>query len=157
MIIHPPKNVEIRCLDDLTPRSLRGNYEVTSCTPQRYRLESGPINEEFLQSAYKVTRRTPRRGELKSGPLKKDNLYGTIFFVEEEKELYVVGDGRRSGDTSTCPTFPLAWHEQECGLDITLYNRTASGMQIFVKTITGNTITLKAEPSDTIDNVKRII
>merc|ERR1712189_96015 len=28
------------------------------------------------------------------------------------------------------------------------------GMQIFVKTLTGKTITLKVEPSDTIDNVK---
>ena len=42
-------------------------------------------------------------------------------------------------------------------MGITLYNRKASGQQIFVKTLTGNTITLKAEPSDTIDNVKRII
>merc|ERR1712226_944525 len=28
------------------------------------------------------------------------------------------------------------------------------GMQIFVKTLTGKTITLEVEPSDTIDNVK---
>jgi ubiquitin len=27
------------------------------------------------------------------------------------------------------------------------------GMQIFVKTLTGKTITLEVEPSDTIDNV----
>ena len=30
----------------------------------------------------------------------------------------------------------------------------ANGMQIFVKTLTGKTITLEVEPSDTIDNVK---
>ena len=29
-----------------------------------------------------------------------------------------------------------------------------SGMQIFVKTLTGKTITLEVEPSDTIENVK---
>ena len=31
------------------------------------------------------------------------------------------------------------------------------GMQIFVKTLTGKTITLDVEPSDTIDNVKQKI
>ena len=30
----------------------------------------------------------------------------------------------------------------------------AAGMQIFVKTLTGKTITLEVESSDTIDNVK---
>jgi ubiquitin len=33
----------------------------------------------------------------------------------------------------------------------------ASAMQIFVKTLTGKTITLEVEPSDTIDNVKQKI
>ena len=32
-----------------------------------------------------------------------------------------------------------------------------SGMQIFVKTLTGKTITLDVEPSDTVDNVKAMI
>ena len=30
-------------------------------------------------------------------------------------------------------------------------------MQIFVKTLTGKTITLEAEPSDTIENIKQKI
>ena len=34
---------------------------------------------------------------------------------------------------------------------------TADNMQIFVKTLTGKTITLDVEPSDTIDNVKQKI
>merc|ERR1711987_34527 len=33
-------------------------------------------------------------------------------------------------------------------------NRTCAIMQIFVKTLTGKTITLEVEPSDSIDNVK---
>jgi len=33
--------------------------------------------------------------------------------------------------------------------------RLRGGMQIFVKTLTGKTITLEVEPSDTIDNVKQ--
>ncbi|XP_051704862.1 ubiquitin isoform X2 [Oryctolagus cuniculus] len=32
--------------------------------------------------------------------------------------------------------------------------RSPGGMQIFVKTLTGKTITLEVEPSDTIENVK---
>merc|ERR1712149_50713 len=35
--------------------------------------------------------------------------------------------------------------------------RLRGGMQIFVKTLTGKTITLEVEPSDTIDNVKQKI
>merc|ERR1719224_425240 len=35
--------------------------------------------------------------------------------------------------------------------------RLRGGMQIFVKTLTGKTITLDVEPSDTIDNVKQKI
>ena len=31
---------------------------------------------------------------------------------------------------------------------------TGNSMQIFVKTLTGKTITLEVEPSDTIENVK---
>lgn len=34
---------------------------------------------------------------------------------------------------------------------------TTKTMQIFVKTLTGKTITLEVEPSDTIDNVKQKI
>jgi ubiquitin C len=34
--------------------------------------------------------------------------------------------------------------------------RLRGGMQIFVKTLTGKTITLEVEPSDSIDNVKQI-
>merc|ERR1711898_85524 len=41
------------------------------------------------------------------------------------------------------------------GLHLVL--RLRGGMQIFVKTLTGKTITLDVEPSDTIDNVKQKI
>jgi hypothetical protein len=37
------------------------------------------------------------------------------------------------------------------------YQGTFKHMQIFVKTLTGKTITLDVEPSDTIDNVKQKI
>ena len=37
------------------------------------------------------------------------------------------------------------------------FARTIAQMQIFVKTLTGKTITLDVEPSDTIENVKQKI
>ena len=42
--------------------------------------------------------------------------------------------------------------QKEATLHLVL--RLRGGMQIFVKTLTGKTITLDVEPSDTIDNVK---
>ncbi|VDO08988.1 unnamed protein product [Rodentolepis nana] len=42
--------------------------------------------------------------------------------------------------------------EKESSLQLVL--RLCGGMQIFVKTLTGKTITLEVEPSDTIENVK---
>merc|ERR1711903_311290 len=45
--------------------------------------------------------------------------------------------------------------EKESTLHLVL--RLRGGMQIFVKTLTGKTITLDVEPSDTIDNVKQKI
>ena len=53
-------------------------------------------------------------------------------------------------------------HLGELFVDSTVFNvltssqvlRLRGGMQIFVKTLTGKTITLEVESSDTIDNVK---
>ena len=44
----------------------------------------------------------------------------------------------------------------KCFVESTLHLvlRLRGGMQIFVKTLTGKTITLEVEPSDTIENVK---
>ncbi|KAF3964906.1 hypothetical protein CMV_010854 [Castanea mollissima] len=44
------------------------------------------------------------------------------------------------------------WVEKKSTLHLVL--RLRGGMQIFVKTLTGKTITLEVEISDTIDNVK---
>ena len=40
------------------------------------------------------------------------------------------------------------------GLLLGLYADSAAGMQVFVKTLTGKTITLEVEPSDSIENIK---
>jgi ubiquitin C len=47
--------------------------------------------------------------------------------------------------------------QKESTLHLVLRLRGGSGMQIFVKTLTGKTITLEVEPSDTIEQVKQKI
>ena len=42
--------------------------------------------------------------------------------------------------------------QEDSTIHMVLYLR--AGMQIFVKTLTGRTITLEVEPSDTMENVK---
>ena len=62
---------------------------------------------------------------------------------------------RSSTFCDPCPTLgcrALSHSQKESTLHLVL--RLRGGMQIFVKTLTGKTITLDVEPSDTIDNVK---
>merc|ERR1712011_19323 len=48
----------------------------------------------------------------------------------------------------------LRWQAARRSAYLHLVLRLRGGMQIFVKTLTGKTITLEVEPSDTIENVK---
>ncbi|CAB3262500.1 unnamed protein product [Arctia plantaginis] len=64
------------------------------------------------------------------------------------EKLLLLRDSLRSGRSGSLDAF----------IDRTLYSGRAcvysDTMQIFVKTLTGKTITLEVEPSDTIENVK---
>ena len=164
MIVRPPKNAEVHSLKDL--RKLLpydfSDYTVESCTPLRYKFTGGPINEiqfKYTQDGDKLCIDTP------------------LIYLIDENELYVCGDSLKSkcmDPTSVsvdsfvsaskltsappCKTFPLAWHDKECGLYVKVTPPPGEKrIQIFVKTLTGKTTTISIDPCNTIEDVKSFV
>ena len=144
MIVYP-RNADIRSLGDLKPLLPRSDYIVKSCTPLLHQMKGGMRWIEFKHT---------RVGD-------KFIIDEPFIYVADEKELYVNDRSLRSESggvvkSSPCTSFPLAWYEKECGLDVRFVLPRGS-MTIFVRSLTGKIITLFVDQDESIDDVKKRI
>lgn len=126
-------------------------YELSKVCPKRLKLGPGAIDFSLLDVESSST-----RGD---GKLR---VKGT--FLMAGGDLYATQDSFRKKNRRCEPhsSFPLTWAEKDPGFDVYLEhpNRDSSNgdkFMIFVKTLTGKTITLNVKGSDTVLGMKQKI
>ena len=99
--------------------------------------------------------------ELKSRMISLVKIFITYLKLRDKTTASIVELNDKSHVKSDEKVIPLHFKLVGCTLRICAvpnvarhHFRLCGGMQIFVKTLTGKTITLEVEPSDTVDNVK---
>ncbi|TKS85062.1 Ubiquitin [Collichthys lucidus] len=97
-----------------------------------------------------------RRSERSCSLLLLDvTVYEDMAGKQERRHEAGQRETEEDDDTTFCGSVSLGRRRmEERNPKIVEERRTCAKMQIFVKTLTGKTITLEVEPSDTIENVK---
>ena len=80
-----------------------------------------------------------------------------IYFKHDDSRLLHLSWSWRGNEK--CCAFPLPWHQKEPGLVVKVkspkqLNEPKGSLKIFIKALTGKTITLYVKHSDTIDEIK---